>query len=286
MHLLQRRVAHFFGKPPAVDASLATRLHEFMGNRTELCTTAVYDHEPFMMMQGHEATRYRPLIQFYAVYFFEDWRQGLWIKRYIRDNLRYADFIQCAAARIVRAMREQARRNGDENGSFDTMHIRRKDFRILPNYRAGTVPAANLVRDRYFTANRTVYIATDETDPAYFRPLREHYHVYLLQDFLPLVQGIDPNYYGMIEQLVCAKGDIFVGTFYSTFTAYITRLRGYYALRDQKPGHLLGSLTDSEYFGHKGVHRHVLAQYNSVTFQMWTREWATAWRDIDHDLIK
>jgi GDP-fucose protein O-fucosyltransferase len=283
--LLQKRVVHFFGKPPAVDASLTTRLQEFMGNRTALRTTAVYDDEPFMMIQGHESTNYRPLIQFYAHYFFEDWQQSLRMKRYIRDNLRFADFIQCAAARIVQALREHARRHGaSPDGSFDTMHIRRKDFRTLPNYKAGTVPAANLVRDQYLVENRTVYIATDENDPAYFQPLRQHYHVYLLQDFMPLVKGIDPNYYGMIEQLVCAKGDLFVGTFYSTFTAYITRLRGYNALKDQKPGHLLGSLSDSEYFGHKGVHRHILRQYNAPTYQLWTREWPMAWRDIDHDL--
>lgn len=50
------------------------------------------------------------------------------MKRFMRDHLRYADEIQCAAARIVHAMREYAKtKNPGSNpkGEFDTFHIRR-----------------------------------------------------------------------------------------------------------------------------------------------------------------
>ena len=41
----------------------------------------------------------------------------------------------------------------------------------------------------------------------------------------------DPNFVGMVEQIIASQGRVFVGTWYSTFTGYINRLRGYYGLR-------------------------------------------------------
>ncbi len=38
---------------------------------------------------------------------------------------------------------------------------------------------------------------------------------------------MNPNMLGMLDQIVCTRGDIFVGTWFSTFSAYIIRLRGY-----------------------------------------------------------
>ena len=40
-----------------------------------------------------------------------------------RDHIRYKDPIQCSAARIVAALRE-------EFGDFDTFHVRRGDFQV------------------------------------------------------------------------------------------------------------------------------------------------------------
>jgi hypothetical protein len=54
----------------------------------------------------------------------------------------------------------------------------------------------------------------------------------------------------MIDQVVCTRGDIFVGTWFSTFTGYITRMRGY-----------LGYPDTSVYFGdmaHRCVPRGIL----------------------------
>lgn len=38
---------------------------------------------------------------------------------------------------------------------------------------------------------------------------------------------------GMIDQVVCTRGEIFVGTWFSTFTGYITRMRGYMGYSDK-----------------------------------------------------
>ena len=42
------------------------------------------------------------------------------------------------------------------------------------------------------------------------------------------------NLLGCIEQLVCSRARIFVGTYKSTFTSYIHRMRGYMRDVDQK----------------------------------------------------
>ena len=42
-----------------------------------------------------------------------------------------------------------------------------------------------------------------------------------------LLQSINPNMYGMLDSIVCSRAKVFAGTYFSTFTGYIHRLRGY-----------------------------------------------------------
>ena len=51
-----------------------------------------------------------------------------------------------------------------------------------------------------------------------------------LKDYLPEAKRKklgNPDWVGMIEQVVAANGRVFVGTYWSTFTAFIVRMRGY-----------------------------------------------------------
>jgi GDP-fucose protein O-fucosyltransferase len=245
-----------------VNSSTVDRLREMLADRSLLCEyNQTLRDAGSIFMTGHESTGSRPLIQFYAYLFFESWQQDLQMKRFIRDHLRFSDIIQCAAARIVNAMREIASKVGDgsnNKGSFDTMHVRRQDFKdVSVGYNEGIIGAEQMIADHYFEINRTLYIATDENDRAFFEPLRKHHTIHFLHDFDHLIQDIDPNFYGMIEQLVCAKGDKFVGTYFSTFSAYINRVRGYHAQKTRSMESRNGSL-NSEYMGHNGGYRNVL----------------------------
>lgn len=60
--------------------------------------------------------------------------------------------------------------------------------------------------------------------------LQEHFQLYLLADFYDKIglSRLNQNYIGMVEQIVCARSKVFAGTYFSTFTGYITRMRGYY----------------------------------------------------------
>ena len=72
----------------------------------------------------------------------------------------------------------------------------------------------------------------------------------------------------MIESIVCSRAKIFAGTFYSTFTGYIHRLRGYHGLGE-----------DTYYHSHKRV---FALQSNKSLGNGWTREWRTGWTDDEY----
>ena len=214
----------YIGKPVGVNASAIDRLKENWGDRKKLC---IYDKK----MQDADLIHFktgdgqRMLVYFYAFLFFQDWHQDLWLKRFIRDHVRYADSIQCAAGRVVAALRKRAYSRDPEhnpNGVFHTMHVRRGDFQ----YKKTRVSAEELLEQarKVLPINATVFIATDERDRSFFDPLKKFYDVVVLGDFAHddvLGLEVNTNYFGMIDQLVAARGRFFLGCWFSTFTASI-----------------------------------------------------------------
>ena len=93
-------------------------------------------------------------------------------------------------------------------------------------------PKQRLSAEEWYTNTRTwlipdaghlLYIATDETNRTWFSPLMEHYTVRFLDDYTKLagLDKLDPNFVGMIDQVVASQGWDFVGTYFSSFSAYI-----------------------------------------------------------------
>jgi hypothetical protein len=229
---------------------------------------------------GDNASGARLLTHFYAFLFFEDWHQDLWTKRFVRDHLRYIDRIQCAAARVVNAVREKAREHGDPDGVFDSFHIRRGDFQFKET-RIEAQEIYENVKD-VLVEKSTVFIATDERNMAFFEPLRKHYHVYFLHDFQHLIGKVNKNYYGMLDQRIASRGRTFVGAFFSTFTGYINRMRGYHSQKDKLPRYKEGGINSYFYAPTKAKNEMLL--YRSLKQPFWSREFPVAWRDIDHDI--
>ena len=67
-------------------------------------------------------------------------------------------------------------------------------------------------------ANSTIFIATDEKNSSFFDPLRQHYNLLFLNDFKDLIEGVNSNYMGMLDQRVASRGRTFIGAYFSTFT--------------------------------------------------------------------
>jgi len=278
---------NFLEDPAPVDSNTMERMRENIAGRNNLC---VYDEEMqqerYVHFMCYHKMRVRMLVHFYAFLFFEDWRQDLWMKRFMRDHVRYTDEIQCAAARVVHAMRRHAREHdpiGNPDGLFDTFHIRRGDFQFKK-----TRISAQEIYDNskdVLTANASIYIATDERDKKFFQPLMDHYHVVFLDDLKHHLQGTNTNFYGMIDQLVVSRGRNFFGCWHSTFTGFIARIRGYHSVKDKSLGHDKGLLPNSFYYATL-PNKFAMHKYARLHGAFFNREFPTSWRGLDKGIGK
>ena len=94
-----------------------------------------------------------------------------------------------------------------------------------------------------------------------------------------LFEGMNPNNFGMLDQLIASKGRIFYGTFYSTFTGWIIRMRGYYIDKHQLEGSRSGTM-ESYYFVPEDK-KMCMKSYIHIHFPFFAREYQTAWYNLD-----
>lgn len=207
---LKPKWEHYQGKPVPIDAPPIERLKENWAERNDVC---VYDKSmqsaPVVHFAVDNKRQLRLLVHFYAFVWFQNYKHDLWLKRFIRDHVRYMDEIQCAAARVVHAVRKRS------GGVFDAFHVRRGDFQ----YKKTRVSAEVLLEmaQRKIPDNTTLYFSTDERNKSFFDPLKKHYDVVFLDDFHDeALVGINTNYYGMIDQLVATRSRTFFGCWFST----------------------------------------------------------------------
>jgi hypothetical protein len=85
------------------------------------------------------------------------------------------------------------------------------------------------------------------------------------------LKGVNPNLFGMVESIVCSRAAVFAGTYFSTFTGYIHRLRGYHGLGEQT-------------YYHAGIYKDHL-RIKQSTGHGFSREWRTGWLTDDGGVI-
>lgn len=200
-------------------------------------------------------------------------------------------------------------RSGQVKPTYVAFHIRRGDFQQkhtrLPAEQIVSL-TNHLVPDRH---TKIAYISTDEGNRSFFEPfMREYGAVYFLGDLKSGtdVDEINQNYVGMVEQVVCANADVFIGTPLSTFTAYITRMRGFMnrtistmpGISAQAYAHSGGTggagtvripagvnragLYDRTYY-FMNHHMHMLHTKPHVHFPLWIRDFVDVFENIDDD---
>jgi len=210
----------------------------------------------------------RWLTHAHTVLFWSDEVQERFWRRYTRDGLRYRDEIICASARAVAHLKELG------GGSYASYHIRRGDFQ----FEKARIPIEEILRNTQANLRdgELVYIATDERNAAEFSPFTAAgYKVMRLDDVAHLV-GLgsltNPNWVGMIEQVIASHGRVFHGTYWSTFTGFIMRMRGYMGMGKSNYYSL------KEYFN---TYQKDAPKYNVGGGAGWWREWEVSWVDID-----
>eukprot|EP00980_Cylindrotheca_fusiformis_P003484 scaffold781_cov132-Cylindrotheca_fusiformis.AAC.3 len=257
----------YVGNPVGVDAKPRERLKENWAGRSGLCLyNTTLQQAPWVHFPVAHGGRYK-----------SHWRMDLWTKRFVRDHVRYVDEIQCAAARVVHAIREKY-----HSPVFDSLHVRRGDFQ----YKGTRVSIEKLysMLSKQIPENATLFIATDEHDKTYFDMLKDHYRILFLDDFVEELGGdVNTNYYGMIDQLVASRGRIFYGCWFSTFTGYINRLRGYHSDNHQTPGYEMG-IIPSYYYAMPDRYMD-MQQYVPVKRSFYAREFPTSWTLIDSGVV-
>ena len=116
------------------------------------------------------------------------------------------------------------------------------------------------------------FLATDEQNKTFFKDFKRQFKkIRYLDDYMTMagLKELNPNYLGMIDQVVCTRGTHFVGTWFSTFTGYITRMRGY-----------LGYDDTSVRMGDKG-HKNRYQKHELPQFPYYMREWNISWWNIE-----
>ncbi len=100
------------------------------------------------------------------------------------------------------------------------------------------------------------------------------WNVRFLNDFMKkgALKGVNPNIFGMVESIVCSRATAFAGTWFSTFTGYIHRLRGFHGLGESTFYHSTGKL--------------LAAQNKHSVGHGFTREWRAGWTDDHGEFIR
>ncbi|CAM9355148.1 unnamed protein product [Ascophyllum nodosum] len=236
---------------------------KWLNTRTELDYLDQWKDAKVIHWRAHEA---RLLAPFYAFVMHADEVADRYYKRLMRDLLHYPEEVYCKASQVIALIRQE-----DPSGSFSSFHVRRNDF--VGAYKAVNIEPAELMKISldHVEDNEVVYIATDEKDKELFKPFRERYRVRFLSDYFEraAVGEMNQNYVGMLEQIIASHGRTFTGCWFSTFTAYILRLRGHL----QKPR---GS--NWSYYPPKKTYHHA---FHLPENPLWASEWPFGWEDLD-----
>jgi len=251
-------------------------ISSFCGERKRFVWTSKLKDHALIHFKADEK-EFRLLAHFYNMIHFTDPSVDNYFKRFVRDYLHYNDQIYCAAGKIVKALQAEGKQRGfdiDEEGGggFSAMHIRRGDFQ----YKKVKIPAEEWYENtkEIWKRNEIIYIATDEREKAFFDPIAKHHDVRFLDDYWDLagLGDIDSNYFGMIDTIVSSRARSFAGTWFSTFTGYINRMRGYHGM----------SMMDSWYsFLERKTKLH---EWETVDKSRYAYEWPDGWIGIDADL--
>jgi GDP-fucose protein O-fucosyltransferase len=203
---------------PGPNSPEASRLHDFAAGRQYFL-----EFTPQMKACRTLNLKSATLEQFYSFFYFSRKENELECKRLIRDHVKFRPKIIATAARIAACL-----------GNYYALHVRRNDF--LLQYAEQKITASRLLNNvmaRVPTGTR-LYIATDEPDKTFFSIFLNHYEIYFIFDFASTIPyDMSEASLACVEQMICTFAKRFMGTRLSTFSGYITRLRGYYGAPDK-----------------------------------------------------
>ena len=117
----------------------------------------------------------------------------------------------------------EANRIVTDLGEFNAVHIRRNDF-LQVRKEIAELQTINLLDDisNRIPNDKPLFIATDEADKSVFLPLKEKYNILYITDFEHNRSSLSEL---LVDQIICSKANIFLGSHLSTFSDYVNILR-------------------------------------------------------------
>ena len=217
---------------------------------------------------------------YYQIFYIKDQQRRNETWRAVRDGLVFNQNLRDKSASIVASLFGST--------PFAAIHYRRGDFK--GQFESAMVPPGRLLENYRTNQNSApfVYLATDEKDANIISQVKTGLNgtVYTLVDLEAkgLLDGVPKWQNSIIELLVCTHAERFTGTKLSTFSAYITRLRGYANRRFDKQVYY----TDTAYLPNETLHEAQPYSWNSpekttrlTDFRgmrpLWMREYPEAW---------
>jgi hypothetical protein len=255
---------HFQGRE--ISADLVNRTKRFC---TVQRNAVYYDdelHSPQLIHWNAGIHEYRLLNHFYSYFYFSDAKVDNYYKRFVRDFLHYKDDIYCAAGKIVHALNDEAAGKG-----WSSLHVRRGDLQ----YKQVKIPAEEWLNNtkEVWQKGEILFIATDERNKTFFDPIKDHYTIRFLDDYWDLagLGDLESNFLGMVDTIVASNGRAFAGTWFSTFSGYINRMRGY-----------LGYSMKASLYSWL-PRKYVMQEWRYPEGNIPAREWPLGWTGIDGD---
>ena len=263
-HCLVFDLDHFQGRE--VSPEVVNRTERFCTPRRVPVFYGDEMHRPKLIHWEAGSLKYRLLNHFYGFLYFSDPKIDNYYKRFVRDFLHYKDDIYCVAGKIIHALNDEAAGNG-----WSSLHVRRGDLQ----YKQVKIPAEEWLNNTIdvWRKGEVLFIATDERNKTFFDPFKEHYTIRFLDDYWDLagLGSLESNFLGMVDTIVASNGRAFAGTWFSTFSGYINRMRGYL-------GH---SLKDSWYGWLP--RKDAMHEWKYIEGNIPAREWPLGWTGIDGD---
>lgn len=267
---------HDFYNDIEISDALEEKVLDITGFRKQAYFDKVSQEPTLIHFRGRDR-EFRLRAHFYGFIVFTDPKVDNYMKRLVRDLLHYNDEIYCAAGKIVKALQAEGKKRGHDPdsegaGGYSAMHIRTgKDF---PHQKV-QLPADEWYQNTFeiWDPDEILYIATDEKNKTKFNDIAAHHDVRFLEDYWELagLDKLDPNYVGMVDAIVASRARAFAGTWFSTFSGFITRMRGYHGMTMKDTWY---SWLDRKTAMHKWV---------TPTIFQYGNEWPDAWIGIDGD---
>lgn len=190
----------------------------FMDGRVAVEFDDTLNREPVLHLSSDHDMGYRQLGQVSAAVAFDNRAGEGKLRDLLKNGVHYVPEVFEIAARVIELM-----------GLFEyaALHIRRNDFQYK-QVKVGVGDTLSNI-DPLLRPGETLYVATDEPDPAFLAPFRRYRTVLAWRDVVDRIPGlvVPPQLVACVEQVVCAGARVFIGTQYSTMSSYVVRLRGY-----------------------------------------------------------